>query len=293
MDADSTSNFLERVKRFWGLKDCNCTVRWDLEALDNPLVDWDAQQAIEIDCLDDEAAKAVFDNRLNVSYRALEMGARRINLRVQGEMFLPMSPHLTVELGESGDRMAPRCSEPQIVKWLELAGEPEKLSILEWTQESITVRCGDTVQAERLLDRYGLLVKAGLKFVTVYVGKRLLSERFALESLAKDDRHRFIDSLLPTHQEILEVGTISISDVIRLYCRSKEEAIALHDGRWDLCERAQEMQLPQQFELYYFSDDKKPHLYKAFSVQEGMLVKELQRREIAAMFQKLDIADNP
>ncbi|XGV99632.1 MAG: hypothetical protein ACAF41_11920 [Leptolyngbya sp. BL-A-14] len=171
-----------------------------------------------------------------------------------------------------------------ILEWLNLAGETEKLSVQQ-SDTRITVRCGDSLQAARLSHRLDWLVKTGLEFVEIHIGDQVFNN-IALERIAKDDRHRFIYSLLETHQQILEeIGVAIDDDKVRLYCRSKEEAIALHDGRWDLVERAQEQQLPQKFELYYSGDDHKPQLFKTFSIREGLLAKRLQRREIAALFQ--------
>jgi hypothetical protein len=195
-----------------------------------------------------------------------------------------------------GDRSRQKPQQPaqeQIISdWLSLAGEKEKITVLQRSDTSITVRCGDSMQAGELWYNLPMLAPTGIKFATIYIGKSFFNS-LSFDQIPKGDRRTFIQTLLQTHREILEAGSIAIDDVVRIYCATKEEAIALHDGRWDLCERAQEQQLPQQFELYYSGDDKKHHLYKTFSTREGLLVKELQRREIAALFQKLDIADNP
>lgn len=204
-------------------------------------------------------------------------------------------PHFTEDYFSTFSEL----SESIISKWLSLAEEPEKL-VVQQTETKIVVRCGDCLQASRLSHQLDLLVKTGLKFVEIYVGKSVYNN-IALERLLEnppcnfiESRPTWIESLLLVHREILEAGGIAIDeDKIRLYCHSKEEAIALYDGRWDLCERAEEQQLPQQFELYYFSDGPEPHLYRKFSIREGQIVKRLMHREIAKTFQKQDITDNP
>ncbi|MBD2072389.1 hypothetical protein H6F86_00375 [Phormidium sp. FACHB-592] len=175
-----------------------------------------------------------------------------------------------------------------ISDWLSLAGEKEKITVLQQSDTSITVRCGDSMQAGELWYNLPRLKATGLKFATIYIGKSFFNS-LSLDRIAKDDLQTFIQSLLSTHQEIIEAGSMVIDKTIKIYCSSKEEAIALYDGCWDLAERAQEQQLPQLFELYYPGDDQKPHLYRDFSVRAGLLVKILQRREIAALCQDLDV----
>ena len=176
-----------------------------------------------------------------------------------------------------------------ITHWLSYAGAfPLTFTV---SGNTAAIDCRNREEADYLISYSRILQTSSISAIQFFVKGEYLGR----VDVRPQDRRTgdFAKTLLQTHREILEAGSMAIADVIRLYCRNKEEAIALHDGRWDLCERAQEMQLPQQFELYYFSDDQKPQLFKAFSMREGLLVKELQHREIAEMFQNLDIADNP
>jgi hypothetical protein len=111
----SAADFLAQLKRSLKLEAYPCTVRWDLESHDNPLVPWEQQQAIEVDCVDEETVGKVFADRLNVSHRALQMGVRRINLKVQGELFLPLSPHLLTTFGKGASAMSQAANNGRLI----------------------------------------------------------------------------------------------------------------------------------------------------------------------------------
>jgi hypothetical protein len=93
---------------------------------------------------------------------------------------------------------------------------------------------------------------------------------------------------LLTHKEILERSVLEPSDKIRIYCTSKEDAIALHEGRWDIAECAFLLYPQTNFEFYYQVKDQVPCLYKAFSAKEALLAGRLQRREVQNMIEQVN-----
>lgn len=103
------------------------------------------------------------------------------------------------------------------------------------------------------------------------------------ESLRVAARNAFQRLPLLTHKEILERSTLEPADKLRIYCESKEDAIALYEGRWDLAGCAVLLYPQTEFELYIVSKDQPPRLYKAFSEKEALLAGRAQRRELQTM----------
>lgn len=93
---------------------------------------------------------------------------------------------------------------------------------------------------------------------------------------------------LLAHKEILESSTFEAADKIRICCKSREDAIALHEGRWDVVGCAVLLYPQSEFEIYHADKDQQPVLYKTFSKREAFLAGELQRREVQAMIEQVN-----
>ena len=108
------------------------------------------------------------------------------------------------------------------------------------------------------------------------------------QSLHLAARNAFQKLPLLAHKEILETSTFEATDKIRICCESKEDAIALHEGRWDLASCAILLYPQEDFELYHLGKDQQPTFYKSFSTREAALAGELQRREVQTMINQID-----